>query len=278
MTDTSTVESTEDPATEAQPDLGADAAAGGTYELLRRRLLDHAADLSRRAEALNSKRIETFGSTRFEIAGSERIRTENNAVPRDIAAVGNAMVFAYNVFIGLKTETAVDDVFSLHTYTNDGDGFRLDPIPTTTDTNAPDFLHDPGFVADFRELYTYYKDARLVQLLRKDQQLLAVFQFGQAADDLRVFRWAVSPDGHATYVDNRGEREYRFPPQYDFEWIAITREHHVTGRRPLRQRGRPRLRRPNRRNAGAPAGGQHRIGSGRADRARRGRRPVAHRL
>jgi MoxR-like ATPase len=206
-----------------------DAAAAGAYELLVARLKTHAEDLASRAAAINTERIDTFGSSKFEVAGAERIRTENNSVPRDMVAAGNDLLFGYNVFIGLKAETTVDDVFSLHHYRATEEGLALDPVPDgATDT----WLHESAFVNDFRELYTYYKDARLLKLQRREGRLLAAFQTGQNLDDIRVFRWSVSPDGTVSYLDNRGERDFTPSPQFDFEWQPVTREHHVGGRNP----------------------------------------------
>jgi len=212
-----------------EPNSTTDTASSGAYELLRQRLLGHADELARRAGELNTDRLSTFGSSRFEVAGAERIRTENNTVPRDIAAAGGDLLFGYNVFIGLKTETTVDDVFSLHHYRADGDTLTLDPVP---DGDQHNWLHDRSFQNDFRELYTYYKDARLLQLQRREGRLLAAFQTGNSLEDLRVFRWSVSPDGEVAYLDNRGERDYEQAKQFDFEWSPVTREHHVTGRNP----------------------------------------------
>ena len=61
---------------------------------------------------------------------------------------------------------------------------------------------------------------RLLQLRRVDGKLLAVFQTGEKADDIRVLRWALDADGAATFLDARGERDHVFPPSHDFEWIA----------------------------------------------------------
>ena len=69
-----------------------------------------------KADALNSKRKEAFGGTELTVVGNERVRTENNCVPRDIINVGGTLLFGYNVFLGLKTETKIDDVFSLHKF------------------------------------------------------------------------------------------------------------------------------------------------------------------
>jgi hypothetical protein len=223
-----TTDQQQDGAAPAGEDSLPDAAGAGAYELLRTRLLGHAEELSRRGASLNAARVETFGSSRFEVAGVERIRTENNTVPRDIVAVGDDLLFGYNVFIGLKTETTVDDVFSLHHLRADESGaFGLETVPEQSHAN---WLHDPEFLNDFRELYTYYKDTRLLQLQRRDGRLLAAFQTGQSLEDVRVFRWTVAPEGTVSYLDNRGERDYQRAAQFDFEWQAVTREHHVGGR------------------------------------------------
>ncbi|MEV6866989.1 DNA repair ATPase [Streptosporangium subroseum] len=99
----------------------------GTYEVLRARLAEQATELARQAEALNAERLEVFGGAELRLIGTERIRTENNCVPRDIVSIGGLMLFGYNVFIGLKPETAVEDVFSMHTFvrsTTHGNGAR----------------------------------------------------------------------------------------------------------------------------------------------------------
>ncbi|OJF09809.1 DNA repair ATPase [Couchioplanes caeruleus] len=194
----------------------------GTYEVLRARLGAQAKELAGRAEALNARRTETFGGQQMRLLGAERVRTENNCVPRDLVQVGGAMLFGYNVFIGLRTETAVADVFAVH-------GFAEGTFHPAT---LPGLLDDPQFQRDFAELYRYYRETHLLQLRRRDGLLLAVFQTGARADDLKVLRWRVGNDGSVAYVDNRGERDHVFPPAHDFEWTLTTREQHVLGRHP----------------------------------------------
>ncbi|GAA4638490.1 DNA repair ATPase [Actinoallomurus vinaceus] len=214
---------TEGGETPAAPSLDA-----GTYEVLRARLGEQAKELVRRAEALNARRLEVFGGTELRLVGTERIRTEHNCVPRDIAAVGGLMLFGFNVFIGLRPQTTVGDVFALYRFVRDGDEFRFE----ATD-DAPEVLRDPGFERDFGELYRYYRDARLLQLRHVEGKLLAVFQTGlEAEHDTRVLRWTVDVDGTATYLDNLGEPDHVFPPRYDFEWVATTRDDHILGRHP----------------------------------------------
>ncbi|MFC4058221.1 DNA repair ATPase [Planomonospora corallina] len=193
----------------------------GTYEVLRARLAEQAGELARRAEELNARRLEVFGGTELRLIGTERIRTENNCVPRDIVSIGDLMLFGYNVFIGLKPETTVADVFSMHRFSRDSDAFRFDPEP---------LFHHPQFERDFAELYRYYRETRLIQLRRVDGKLLAVFRTGP--QDIRVLRWQVGTDGSLTYIDDRGERDHVFPASHDFEWTATTRDDHVLGRHP----------------------------------------------
>ena len=194
----------------------------GTYEVLRARLGAQAKELAARAEALNDRRVETFGGRPMTLTGTERIRTENNCVPRDIAHVGGAMLFGYNVFIGLKAETSIADVFAVHDFADGKFGGSA----------KPGLLDDAGFQRDFAELYRYYRDTRLLQLRRLEGLLLAVFQTGARGDDLKVLRWRVAADGAVSYLDNRGERDHVFPPQHDFVWTPTTREQHVQGRHP----------------------------------------------
>lgn len=202
-----------------------DAVEQGAYEIIRRRLESQADELGRRARALNERRLEVFGGTEIALVGNERIRTENNCVPCDIVDVGGRLLFGYNVFIGLKTQTRVEDVFNVHEFTSEDGSFAFEPAEAA-------FLQDPGFVRDFDELYQYYRETRLLQLRRVGAKLLAVFRIGAVETDVKVFRWRVHLDGRAEYIDNRGERDNVFPPSHDFEWQLTTRENHVTGRHP----------------------------------------------
>ncbi len=213
----------------------------GTYELLRDRLLVHARSLRERAEALNAKRLEIFGATELRLASSERIRTENNCVSRDILAVGDRLLFGYNVFLGLRTETKVEDVLTLHRFrvegaesdgSEDGEGTRRFTFEPLAADDPDNFLADPVFVRDFSETYRYYKDTRLQLLRMVGGKILAVFQTGASATDVKVFRWAIDSDHRVSYIDNRGERDHVFPASHDFEWTVTDRDDYVLGRHP----------------------------------------------
>ena len=219
------------------PDSAIDAsvAESSSYDLLKKRLEAQGDALLTKAQTLNAARIEQFGQRDQELLMRLRARTEHNCVARDLAYIGgNRLLFGYNVFMGLRRETRVEDVFAIYELAapeagaqGAPEGDELVPIPV-----AGSFLDDPRFVADFNELYTYYKQATL-QLLRPTQDfLLASFQIGQTASDIRVFRWARGNDGSLKYVDNRGERDLAPPPSHDFSWTPLTRENHVGGAHP----------------------------------------------
>ncbi|WP_144392259.1 DNA repair ATPase [Pleionea sediminis] len=203
-------------------------AEGGAYEVIRKRLLDHGKQLSELTQNLNQQRQEEFGSTEMQVLSRLRLRTEHNCEARDLVLVGDLVLFGYNVFLGLKKETLVEDVFSVYRLKEKEDGYDLDPVNLKST-----FLSDQQFVGDFRELYTYYKDTALSQLVVKNNKLLASFQIGERITDVRVFRWNISDDGKSIqYIDNRGERDIELPASHDFEWIECQREDVINGRHP----------------------------------------------
>ena len=97
-------------------------AEGGAYEVLHKRLQDQGQRLRQTTEQLNRQRLEEFGSSQMEVVGRVRIRTENNCIARDIVQVGDCLLFGYNVFLGLKKETRVEDVFSLYRLVEQAEG------------------------------------------------------------------------------------------------------------------------------------------------------------
>lgn len=201
--------------------------ASGSYELLKKRLAAQGEALRAKAQSLNDARLAEFGRSEQALVMRTRARTGNNCVARDIVRIGGTLLFGYNVFIGLRKETAVGDVFSLYRLTEHDGAEELEAVAL-----EGSFLEEPRFVADFKELHAYYKQAQLTQLRVTHDKLLAAFQIGQQAHDVRVFRWRVEPDGSVHYLDNRGERDIQLPPSHDFEWIATTREDHVGGKHP----------------------------------------------
>ncbi|WP_372446401.1 DNA repair ATPase [Streptomyces chrestomyceticus] len=223
--------SSQAPASGPDPDL-----ADGTYELLRDRLANAAADLADRACTLNARRVETFGGTELALLGTDGLRTADACVIRDVAQVGGLLLTGRN---GRPEPgapaTAVTDVFALHRLHTTGDAVRLEPAEPGA---VPGLLDDPRFQRDFEELYRYYRQARLLRLHRTGALLLAVFRTGERLDDIRVLRWKITASGDAAepgtpvYLDAKGERDHTAPPSHDFTWTPATREDHVAGRYP----------------------------------------------
>ena len=212
------------PDTESES-IAAAVAGGGAYEVLRARLSEQANQLSTGVAGLNERREAEFGGTALTVTARVRVRTENNCVPRDIVRVGDYLLFGYNVFIGLRKQTTVQDVFSAYELVADSDTLEI------KSAQAP-FLSDPAFARAFDELYEYYKQTHLVRMQVVNQRLLMTFRIGASLSDIRVFRWSIEGDGRVVYIDDRGERDVKPPPRYDFEWQEVTREQQVLGRFP----------------------------------------------
>ncbi len=215
------------------------ALTGGNYEVLRARLATGGQELARRADALNTTRKALFGTTEPQLIATERVRTEHNCAPVDIVGVGDHLLLGFNVFLGLKSETKIGDVLALHRFepqpAGQGGAASFDTSAIALEPDGPaGFLCGADLARDFANLYRYYRDARLMQLVKLDTQLLAVFQAGASWRDRKVLRWRIEPDRRLTYVDDRGDRDHAamFPPAYDFEWIEVTRNHQVSGKHP----------------------------------------------
>ena len=155
---------------------------GGSYDIIRRRLLEQAADLAARAEALNERRKKVFGGSELALIANERVRTENNCIARDIVSVGDHLLFGFQVVMGLKAPVP-SDILAFYAFAkNENDEWDLSPLPT------PDFLVEEAFLKELGDTLRYMKDARLLRLQRTDTRLVAVVQIGAGARDVKVFR------------------------------------------------------------------------------------------
>ncbi|MFF4859728.1 DNA repair ATPase [Streptomyces rubiginosohelvolus] len=195
----------------------------GAYDVLRRRLSAQAGELVRRAEALNARRTEEFGSTGLRLLATEQVRTEHASVPRDLVAVGGQLLFGFERGPGARGEAGVEDVLLVR------DAGPADDAQAA----QPTFLDDDGFRREFASLHRYFRDASLLRLRRTGGKLLAVFRTGENAEDIRVLRWALGPDGApGAFLDAQGERDHVFPASHDFDWTVAGRDAHVPGRHP----------------------------------------------
>ncbi|HET7542451.1 MAG TPA: DNA repair ATPase, partial [Polyangiaceae bacterium] len=202
---------------------------GGSYEVIRKRLLERAQELGKRCEALNAARAKLFGGRELRLLSTDRVRTENNCVPRDVVSIAGHLLFGFQVFIGLKSETKPSDALSAYRVQRGSEGFDL--------SNAPfegplAFLANPDFAREFSDVFRYYKDARLLQLRRSDSRLLVVTQIGGSTRDVKVFRFAIDAQDRVSYMDARGEEDAVPPRPHAFAWTPTTREDQVAGAHP----------------------------------------------
>ena len=193
----------------------------GTYEIIRNRLSGYAKDLQSRLGKLNDERRDVFGSIPTELISTQRITTSHNCTAKDIVPVGSKFIFGYNVLMGLKATTKLDDVFAVYSITEE-ETFREESL---------ELLEDKTFEHDFDQLYKYYKQTRFAKFQLVGPHIYMVFQVGKGATDIKAFKFLVDGDS-LKYIDARSEHEAKFPEQHDFRWKRTHRDLHRSGDHP----------------------------------------------
>jgi len=202
------------------PEQNQEQLRGGTYEILRKRLSDHSAELRARLAKLNTARKDVFGAVESRLLSSERITTDNNCVPRDMVSIGDTFIFGYNVFVGLRAETVPSDVFAVYQWKDN----TFTPRPL-------DLIANPEFEADFQNLYKYYRRTVFAKFSVIGSHLFMVFRVGKDVTDIKTFKWLIRGDT-LEYQGNRSDHEYVFPPQHQFEWQRATQDMFHEGKNP----------------------------------------------
>lgn len=209
--------------------LNSSVADSGAYSIIKQRLENQTDSLKSKAQKLNAARINEFGATDFSIKGRTRVRTENACIPRDMVQINDQLLFGYNVKIGMKSNIEVKDVLGLY-------GRQQQPDGTTELVQLPyegTFLDNVNFKKQFADLYRFYKNSQLIQLKIANGFVLASFQTGTKATDVKVFRWSIHPvTNQIDYVDDRGEEFIKPPAAHDFLWVDTSRADHVSGEHP----------------------------------------------
>ena len=195
---------------------------GGTYEIIRNRLLKEGTELRSQLTSLNDARKEVFGAIETQLISNDRISTSNNCIARDIVAIGDLSIFGYNVHIGLRSGIKLADVFSIYKFDGQTHAFVLQPM---------DFLQDEKFEADFTNLYRYYKNTTFSKFAVIGSYLYMVFQVSDKTSDIKTFKFLIKNDT-LTYIDNRSDHEYQFPNQFEFKWVRARRDMQRMGEHP----------------------------------------------
>lgn len=192
----------------------------GTYEIIQNRLRTYSEDLRARINQLNVERRAVFGSIPTELISTQRITTSHNCTARDIVPVGDKFLFGFNVHMGLKTVTELEDVFSVYEFS---DGAMHE--------RSLDLIKDGAFEQEFFSLYKYYKDTSFQKFHLAGPHLYLVFQVGKTVNDTKSFKFLIT-EGQLRYIDNRSDHEVNLPPQHDFKWVRTHRELHRDGEHP----------------------------------------------
>ena len=208
------------PSPQSSPQLEA-----GAYEVIRQRLSKHGAELQRRLDLLNNDRKAEFGGIETALLTTTRLTTDNNCVPRDMAAIGpKRFLFGYNVHLGLRSTMKVEDVFAVVDYQDGDHSFH---------SNKDSLLSDAQFAEDFVYLYNYYKHATFLKFHRIGPHLYMGFQVGQRATEVKTFKWLVDDEkGTLKYLGNRSDHEFVFPTPQEFAWKRATRDMYIHGEHP----------------------------------------------
>lgn len=193
---------------------------GDTYEIIQNRLQKQKNELQTCLSELNTARTDIFGSVETKLIANNRINTENNCIARDIVTIGSSCLFGYNVHFGLRTEIKLEDVFSVYLY--EDEHFVAKSL---------DLINDDVFKSDFLNLYKYYRNVIFSKFSILGNYLHMVFQLSESVTDIKTFKWLIN-ENSLSYVDNRSEHEFKFPTQYDFYWIEVSREMHRYGKHP----------------------------------------------
>lgn len=190
------------------------------YEVIKNRLIKQGEELKEKVERLNSIRKDVFGSIDTSLISSERIITENNCIPRDMAPIEDCFIFGYNVTMGLKSKVELSDVFSVYRYKNHS--FQKEPLT---------LISDAQFLKDFDDLYRYYKNTFFAKFTIVEPYLYMIFQTGTDATAIKAFKWLIKGD-KLEYIDSRSEHEVKFTSRNDFDYVKATRDDQRSGIHP----------------------------------------------
>ncbi|NQU20658.1 MAG: DNA repair ATPase, partial [Candidatus Nealsonbacteria bacterium] len=160
-----------------QPQSAESGLEHGTYEVIRNRLRGAARSLRTRLDKLNAARKDVFGAIETKLLATERVTTGNNCVPRDMTPVGDCFLFGYNVHIGLKSTTSLEDVFSIYAFRD-----------RTFAEQSLELIEDERFRRDFAELFRYYKKTVFARFAVIGPHLYMVFRVSEDVKDIKAFK------------------------------------------------------------------------------------------
>lgn len=200
---------------------------GGSYAIIRNRLNSEGLELESSVKELNDKRIEEFGGSVSEIIGKLNIRTESNTIPIDMCQINGHILLGYDVFLGMKTEVSIEDVFALYDIEENDGTFKAKELNL-----KESFLSDPDFKRSITELFRYYKSAKIIQITKKENNLFLVFKIGSGVADIKAYKFEVLKNGDVKYIDDISKNGASLPKSHNFDWFETNRNNFSEGKHP----------------------------------------------
>lgn len=201
---------------------------GGSYEVIKKRLVDISKTLQDQTNQLNNARIEQFGGLKQKLLNTFNLHTENNSIPVDICEVNGNVLVGYNVHLGMKTTATVEDVFALVKIENKGDACVTEHVSL-----SGSLIDNDDFKREFKTLFSYYKDARLHQFINEKENLYIVFRIGKTVEDLKVFKWSKDRSQNYQYAGVASTTEIIEKTKNKFNgWVKTDRSNFIAGKYP----------------------------------------------
>ncbi|CAH7347196.1 conserved hypothetical protein [Vibrio chagasii] len=187
---------------------------GGSFDIIRRRLINHADKLNSKVDSLNSSRRDEFGGGALDLAGSINLLTPANCTPVDMARVGSKLLFGFETKLGIKSKLEMSDIFAVYQLQDNNE--QLTEIPL-----SESFLSDSVFKKDLEQLLTYNKSARLKQLYRKNDQLYILFSLNDSGRDYQFFSFDLANAEKPAYLGHESGRP-KAESTTNFAWQRLS--------------------------------------------------------
>ncbi|MDK9793276.1 DNA repair ATPase [Vibrio sp. D431a] len=197
---------------------------GGSFDIIRRRLIKAAEELQTKTDKVNSLRSTEFGGGELELSGNINLLTENNCIPVDMARVGNQLLFGFSTKLGIKSHLEVEDLLSVYQLHEDNSEPELVDLKNT-------FVYDKQFFTDLSRLLKYNKSVELKQLYRKGEELFIVFSTSERGSDYQHFRFNLTNPSSPKYLGNLGGRPKS--NHSEVNWSRLTDSNIVGSTQPL---------------------------------------------
>lgn len=201
--------------------------SSGNYDVLKNRLSQQGTELATLVGNFNEQRTQIFGKSQNEVIAKVNVHTENRCTPIDIAKVNDLILIGYDVTLGLKQTPEISDMLLLYKMQEKTGEYSIEAI-----SSEESFLQDPRFKQSFTELFTYYKEAKLVKVKSDAHRIYIAFQIGQFITDLKVFRFEIGAHQTVRYLDDQGHHDIYNESQSDISWIETSRSDHIAGIHP----------------------------------------------